>query len=136
MTAADTIDLCYLKLFLVGPPFVGKTTTLSRLLKTFENISSAGDKANPQSTLLANCIQAFAFVGDDTAEWLSSNDLDDEAKILFNYFCGDKLTSKEAPLDTPLSEEHSTAPKTQSHIQQDELHSVENIVDELATSDE
>ncbi|XP_064401929.1 uncharacterized protein LOC135347799 isoform X6 [Halichondria panicea] len=140
MTAAGTIDLRYLKLFLVGPPYVGKTTTLSRLLKTFENIHSAGDKSNIQSTLLANCIQAFAFVGDDTAEWLSSNNVDNEAQLLFNYLCG--------PLDTPLSEqlseEHTTPPKPsreQSHVQQDESHkliSVENVVsqvDKLDTSD-
>ncbi|XP_064391858.1 uncharacterized protein LOC135339631 isoform X4 [Halichondria panicea] len=147
MTASDAINLRYLKLFLVGPPFVGKTTTLNRLLKIFENIHSAGDKVKLQSTLLANCIQAFAFVGDDTAEWLSSSDLDNETKLLFNYFCGNKLTSGE-PLDTPLreqlSEEHTTPPepaRTQSHVQQNEPHthnSVENIisqVDKLQTSD-
>ena len=146
MTAADTIDLRYLKLFLVGPPNVGKTTTLSRLLKIFENISSGGDEAKLQSTLLANCIQAFAFVGDDTAKWLSSNNVDDEAKIVFNYFCGSKLT----PLDTPLSEqlsseEHTTPPepsREQSHVQQNKPHkliSVENVVlqvDKLETSSE
>ncbi|XP_064401100.1 uncharacterized protein LOC135347138 isoform X2 [Halichondria panicea] len=150
MTAADTIDLRYLKLFLVGPPNVGKTTTLSRLLKIFDNIRSAGDKAKLPSTLLANCIQAFAFVGDDTAEWLSSINVDDEAKILFNYFCGNNLTP-EAPLDTPLSEQLSeelttyTAPepsREQSHVQQDVPHkliSVQNIVsqvDKLKTSSE
>ncbi|XP_064392422.1 uncharacterized protein LOC135340061 isoform X3 [Halichondria panicea] len=121
MTAADTIDLRYLKLFLVGPPFVGKTTTLSRLLKVFENIHSAGDKAKLQSTLLANCIQAFAFVGDDAAEWRSSSDFDSEAKIVFNYFCGHKQIAKEAPLDIPLSKEHTTPPKparTQPRVQQ------------------
>ena len=140
MTAAGTIDLRYLKLYLVGPPNVGKTTTLSRLLKTFENIHSAGDKSNIQSTLLANCIQAFAFVGDDTAEWLSSNNVDNEAQLLFNYLCGPLNT----PLSEQLSEEHTTPPepsREQSHVQQDESHkliSVENVVsqvDKLDTSD-
>ncbi|XP_064392626.1 uncharacterized protein LOC135340238 isoform X2 [Halichondria panicea] len=136
MTAADTIDLRYLKLFLVGPPFVGKTTTLSRLLKVFENIYSAGDKAKLQSTLLANCIQAFAIVGDDSAEWQSSNDfdsdLDSEAKIVLNYFCGHKQIAKEAPLDIPLSEEHTTPPKparTQPHVQQDKPHTQNSQVE-------
>ncbi|XP_064391884.1 uncharacterized protein LOC135339638 isoform X9 [Halichondria panicea] len=141
MTAADTIDLRYLKLFLVGPPFVGKTTTLNRLLKIFENIHSAGDKSNIQSTLLANCIQAFAFVGDDTAEWLSSDTIDGEAKILFNYFCGNKLASEE-PLDTPLSEQLSEEkPKPAKTIQPHDHTqiSVENNisqVDEVETLDD
>ncbi|XP_064391932.1 uncharacterized protein LOC135339650 isoform X3 [Halichondria panicea] len=141
MTAADTIDLRYLKLFLVGPPFVGKTTTLNRLLKIFENIHSAGDKSNIQSTLLANCIQAFAFVGDDTAEWLSSDTIDGEAKMLFNYFCGNKLASEE-PLDTPLSEQLSEEnPKPARTIQPHDRTqiSIENSisrVDEVETLDD
>ncbi|XP_064391903.1 uncharacterized protein LOC135339643 isoform X3 [Halichondria panicea] len=141
MTAADTIDLRYLKLFLVGPPFVGKTTTLNRLLKIFENIHSAGNKSNIQSTLLANCIQAFAFVGDDTAEWLSSDTIDGEAKMLFNYFYGNQLASEE-PLDTPLSEQLSEEnPKPARTIQPHDHTqiSIENSisrVDEVETLDD
>ena len=63
MTDKNTINLCYLKVLLVGPPGVGKTTTLNRLLKAYENICTAGDKAMRRSTLLANCTQVLAFVG-------------------------------------------------------------------------
>ena len=68
MVDKETVDLCYLKTFLVGPPGVGKTTTLNRLLNIIENLCSAGDKATCRSTLLANCIQVLAFVSDDAAE--------------------------------------------------------------------
>ena len=94
MVAEDTIDLCYLKVLLVGPPGVGKTTTLNRLLKEFENIRTAGDKAKRRSTLLANCTQVLAFVGlDEAADWLSSRigDKDEEAILLIRYLCGEKL---------------------------------------------
>ena len=88
MTDKDTIDLCYLKVFLVGPPGVGKTTTLNRLLNKFENIYSAGGKANYLSTLLANCIQVLALISDNADEWLSSEDIDEETKFLFGYLYG------------------------------------------------
>ena len=96
MTDKDTIDLCYLKILLVGPPGVGKTTTLSRLLKAYENICTAGEKAKRRSTLLANCTQVLAFVSQDNdADWLSSssedNNEDSEAILLIQYLCGDKL---------------------------------------------
>ena len=91
MSAKDTIDIRYLKTFLVGPPGVGKTTTLNRLLKVITNILSVDDGVKIPSTLLANCIQVFAFVSCDGAEWISSSDLNQEAKLLFHYLCGCKL---------------------------------------------
>ena len=89
MSSKDTVDLQYLKIFLVGPPGVGKTTTLDRLLKVMTNLSS--DKRMPRSTLLANCIQVFAFVSNDGAKWISSRDLNEEDVLLFLYLCGYKL---------------------------------------------
>ena len=83
MVDKDTIDLCYLKVFLVGPPGVGKTTTLNRLLNIIDNLCSAGDEVICRSTLLANCIQVLAFISDDAAEWLSSEDADEETKLVF-----------------------------------------------------
>ena len=89
MSSKDTFNLQYLKIFLVGPPGVGKTTTLDRLLKVMTNLSS--DKRMPRSTLLANCIQVFAFVSNDGAKWISSSDLNKEAVLLFRYLCGYEL---------------------------------------------
>ena len=91
MSDKDTIDIRYLKTFLVGPPGVGKTTTLNRLLKVITNIISAGDGAKIPSTLLANCIQVFAFVSGDGAEWIPCSDHNQETKFLFRYLCGCKL---------------------------------------------
>ena len=91
MSAKDTIDIRYLKTFLVGPPGVGKTTTLNRLLKVMTNIFLAGDRATIPSTLLANCIHVFAFVSGDGVQWISSSDLNQETKLLFSYLCGCKL---------------------------------------------
>ena len=87
MVDKDTVDIRYLKTFLVGPPGVGKTTTLDRLLKVIENICSAGDQC--QSTLLANCIQVLALVPAEGSEtkWLSSRNVRDEAKLTFGYVC-------------------------------------------------
>ena len=86
MVDKETIDMCTLKLFLVGPPHVGKTTTLNRLLQVYENIQSAGEKAKHPSTLLANCIQGMALINKD--EWTYSKDVDEEAKMIFGYLCG------------------------------------------------
>ena len=97
MTDKRTVELRYLKTFLVGPPGVGKTTTLNRLLKIVKNIFSEGDKAIPQSTFLANCFQVFAFVSSDGTEWISSNDFNHETTLLFRYLCGCKL--EEVPLE-------------------------------------
>ena len=93
MKSTNFITLCCLKLFLVGPPFVGKTTTLNRLLKYFKNIRLEPEKAKLRSTLLANCLQVFALVSKDGTEWLSSKDLNEEAALLFGYFCGSDLES-------------------------------------------
>ncbi len=88
MVDKDTVNICTLKLCLVGPPHVGKTTTLNRLLQVYENIQSAGDKAIHSSTLLANCVQAMVMIKEETAQWISSKDVDEEATMMFGYLCG------------------------------------------------
>ena len=81
MTDKDTMDIRCLKVFLVGPPGVGKTTTLNRLLKTIQNISTSAEEC--QSTLLADCIQVIAFLSENATEWLSSRDANEETKMVF-----------------------------------------------------
>ena len=109
MTDEDTINVCYPRLFLVGPPSVGKTTTLNRLLGEFENIDSAGDKAKLRSTLLANCKQILAFVTENTAKWLSSKDVDEETKLLFGYL-------RESKSETTPNKKRSITTSTDSPV--------------------
>ena len=93
MSGKDTFDLRYLKIFLLGPPGVGKTTTLDRLLKLITNLSST--ERMPRSTLLANCVQVFAFMQSDGSQWISSSDFNEETVLLFRYLCGNKLVEHE-----------------------------------------
>ena len=112
MTDENTVNIRYLKTFLVGPPGVGKTTTLNRLLKFITNICTAGDRAKIPSTLLANCIQAFAFVSSDGTRWLSSSDINQETKLLFRYLCGHKLEEAQHKTTSSLScHSHKARPK-------------------------
>ncbi len=112
MTDKDTIFMQYLRVLLVGPPSVGKTTTLSRLLKDIDNISSAGDKAKLCSTLLTNCHQVVAYINKHATEWICSKDVEEEAKILFGYMYSSKVD--EVP-STPSEEKTKTAPESEKH---------------------
>ena len=120
MTDKNTLDIRYLKTFLVGPPGVGKTTTLNRLLKLIINICTAGDRAKVPSTLLANCIQVFVFVSSDGTQWVSSSDLNQETLLLFRYLCGHKL--EEVP------HKRSSSPRCQSHRSRSERITPERTV--------
>ncbi len=109
MTDKETIFMQYLCLFLVGPPSVGKTTTLSRLLKDIKNISSAGDKAKLRSTLLTNCHQVVAYMNKDATEWVCSKNVEEEAKILFGYMYSSKVPS------APSEEKTKTVSENEKH---------------------
>ncbi len=112
MTDKDTISMQYLRLLLVGPPSVGKSTTLSRLLNDIENICSAGDKAKLRSTLLTNCHQVVAYTNKDATKWVCSKDVEEEAKILFGYMYSSKVD--EVP-SAPSEEMTKTAPESEKH---------------------
>ena len=133
MTDKDSQNIRYLKTFLVGPPGVGKTTTLNRLLKVITNIVTAGDKANIPSTLLANCIHVFAFVSGDGTEWISSSDLNQESILLFRYLCGCKLDDipQERRCRSPLLQQSSYMPK---HFEHKPVKERRSIVISQATS--
>ena len=122
MTDKNTIDLRYLKIFLVGPPRVGKTTTLNRLLKIFENILSAEDRLKCRSTLLVNCIQVLVFLADNAAEWLSSEDVEEEIKLLFSYFCGVSSISDKVSIDVAgQASQQAPYPEANQVLGQNEL---------------
>ncbi len=117
ITDKETIFIQYLRLLLVGPPFVGKTTTLSRLLKDIVNISSVGDKTKPCSTLLTNCHQVVAYVNKDATEWVCSKNVEEEAKILFGYMYSsnvDEVSGAPSPKSVPENEKHTNIAKPSS----------------------
>ena len=125
MTDKDTMDIRCLKVFLVGPPGVGKTTTLNRLLKTIQNISTSAEEC--QSTLLADCIQVIAFLSENATEWLSSRDANEETKMVFGLVHGigalkqessklktqDKPKQKEEPASSIAKEQPLELPKAE-----------------------
>ena len=131
MIDEDTVDLGCLKVFLVGPPGVGKTTTLNRLLRTITNILSDGD--NEQSTLLANCIQVLVCIADDMSEWLSSKDVDEETKLLIRYLCGKKIynSAGKALKPKPISD---LINKEEKRLRPGDSESVGNIQDHQVLS--
>ncbi len=113
MTDKNTISMQYVRLLLVGPPSVGKSTTLSRLLKDIDNICSAGDKAKLCSTLLTNCHQVVAYTNKDATEWVCSKDVEEEAKMLFGYIYSSSKVD-EVP-SAPSEEKTKTAPESEKH---------------------
>ena len=117
MKDKDTLSIHLLKTFLVGPPGVGKTTTLNRLLKVITNIDSAGDNTRITSTLLANCLQVFAFVSGDGTEWISSHDPNQETVLLFRYLCGSKLETMpvKRSCETQSGQDFNFKPKHSEH---------------------
>ena len=132
MTDRDTQNIRYLKTFLVGPPGVGKTTTLNRLLKVITNIHEAGDKAKIPSTLLANCIQVFTFVSGDGTQWIPSGDLSQESILLFRYLCGCKFDIPQEQSCRSLSQQKSNSrPK---HFKQKPVEERRSIVNPKAPS--
>ena len=100
----DSVDLLFLKIFLLGPIGVGKTSTLNRLLK---NIPLAGDKMSQ----LTNCIQVLTSIDSEQAEWLFSS----EALQLTSFAGG--ITSSEIgdvvaeESNKPLSQGTSQTPQ-------------------------
>ena len=87
MTDKNTIKMKFLKMFFIGPPKVGKTLTRLRLCNEMKNMISRGNTALPDSTLLANCKQVLICVKDKQNAWMTSDNSDEEAQILFKYMC-------------------------------------------------
>ena len=87
MTDENTIRMKFLKMFFIGPPKVGKTLTRLRLCNEMKNMISRGNTALPDCTLLANCKQVLICVKDKQNAWMTSDNSDEEAQILFKYMC-------------------------------------------------
>ncbi len=102
MDDKESVHIRCVKLYFVGPPNVGKTTTLNRLLKIYENIDLASpEQKEYQSTLLANCFQAMALVNQDKPKWIFSIDCNRNAQMLISYlFSSEKLNEN---VSTPES---------------------------------
>ncbi len=136
-----------MKMFLVGPPSVGKSTTLSRFRYDFVNISTGGDEAKCQSSLLANCTQALSIVNKDAVKWCCSKNLQDEAGMLFQYLNGiqrnedstnskqsskvefthQSLASRSESVSKPVIEDQTLSNKTNFDVKKRKLKSTKDI---------
>ena len=85
----NTINLRYLKLYLIGLSGLGKTTFRKRLLGYLLNLASIPPQDRKRcSTLLAECTQVLAVSSDSKLILKSSTDIDKEAQLIFAYLIG------------------------------------------------
>ena len=85
----NTINLRYLKLYLIGLSGLGKTTFRKRLLGHVLNLASIPPQDRKRcSTLLAECNQVLAVSSDSKLILKASTDIDKEAQLIFAYLIG------------------------------------------------
>ncbi|XP_064387214.1 uncharacterized protein LOC135335601 isoform X2 [Halichondria panicea] len=85
----NTINLRYLKLYLIGLSGLGKTTFRKRLLGHLLNLASIPPQDRERcSTLLAECNQVLAVSSDSKLILKSSTDIENEAQLIFAYMIG------------------------------------------------
>ncbi len=85
----NTINLRYLKLYLIGLSGLGKTTFRKRLLGLLPNLASIPPQDRKRcSTLLAECNQVLAVSSDSKLILKASTDIDKEAQLIFAYLIG------------------------------------------------
>ncbi len=85
----NTINLRYLKLYLIGLSGLGKTTFRKRLLGQLLNLASIPPQDRKRcSTLLAECNQVLAVSSDSKLILKASTDIDNEAQLIFAYLIG------------------------------------------------
>ncbi len=85
----NTINLRYLKLYLIGLSGLGKTTFRKRLLGHLLNLASIPPQDRKRcSTLLAECNQVLAVSSDSKLILKASTDIDNEAQLIFAYLIG------------------------------------------------
>ncbi len=85
----NTINVRYLKLYLIGLSGLGKTTFRKRLLGHLLNLASIPLQDRKRcSTLLAECNQVLAVSSDSKLILKSSTDIDKETQLIFAYLIG------------------------------------------------
>ncbi len=85
----NTINLRYLKLYLIGVSGLGKTTFRKRLLGHLLNLASIPPQDRKRcSTLLAECNQVLAVSNDSKLILKASTDIDKETQLIFAYLIG------------------------------------------------
>ena len=85
----NTINLRYLKLYLIGLSGLGKTTLRKRLLGHLLNLASIPPQDRKRcSTLLAECNQVLAVSSDSKLILKASTDIDNETQLIFAYLIG------------------------------------------------
>ncbi|XP_064387210.1 uncharacterized protein LOC135335600 isoform X3 [Halichondria panicea] len=85
----NTINLRYLKLYLIGLSGLGKTTFRKRLLGHLLNLASIPPQDRERcSTLLAECNQVLAVSSDSKLILKSSTDIENETQLIFAYMIG------------------------------------------------
>ena len=93
----NTINLRYLKLYLIGLSGLGKTTFRKRLLGHLLNLASIPPQDRKRcSTLLAECTQVLAVSSDSKLILKASTDIDNEAQLIFAYLIGFQQVLKTA----------------------------------------
>ncbi len=83
INSKDVLELLCLKFMFLGPPRLGKSTTLRRVMKEIINLKLAGeeDKVHSSTGTVKCCSNVI--VRDDT-EWSAVHNLIDEACVLFH----------------------------------------------------
>ena len=87
----DSLDLLFLKFLFLGPPRLGKTTALRRLMGEIVDLETAGEaeKAQTSTGTVDSGSVIVRSVSNTTAvvtqsEWSAVNNLEDEARMLFH----------------------------------------------------
>ncbi len=143
----NTINLRYLKLYLIGLSGLGKTTFRKRLLGHLLNLASIPPQDRKRcSTLLAECNQVLAVSSDSKLILKASTDIDNETQLIFAYLIGlqqvlrtaiSKVVKPADPTNDPIvdskpkedSEAHLTDPNKKQGSKQPKSQTLETNVD-------
>ena len=143
----NTINLRYLKLYLIGLSGLGKTTFRKRLLGHLLNLASIPPHDRERcSTLLAECTQVLAVSSDSKLILKASTDIDNETQLIFAYLIGlqqvlrtaiSKVVESADPTNDPIedsklkedSEAHLTNPSKKQGSKQPKSQTLETNVD-------